>query len=229
MKCFSCGKKFNYEKYNGICPKCGCFNKPDIASRQTKGEGDRGCNVFLISSIVCFFLVFLGGTVFRINYGNRLRYEAEQELVEMEVIYEEHELGERFSYQGFSLMFTETMVLDGEQLWPGKKLVAVKLVAESDGQERSQIILPYMKCKDLYYCPIQEYMLENSMDHYGISLFDEFGLYDKSYEEGWCLFLMDEREREFTLHMEERAAETIFFIQTIHSIEIQLEEDGINE
>ena len=34
MKCFNCGKKFDYEKYYGICPKCGCFNKTETAKEQ---------------------------------------------------------------------------------------------------------------------------------------------------------------------------------------------------
>ena len=32
MKCFSCGKNFDYEKYYGICPKCGCYNKKTVES-----------------------------------------------------------------------------------------------------------------------------------------------------------------------------------------------------
>lgn len=34
MKCFNCGKNFDYEKYYGICPKCGCFNKTETAEEQ---------------------------------------------------------------------------------------------------------------------------------------------------------------------------------------------------
>lgn len=33
MECFNCHKKFDYDKYYGICPKCGCFNK-----RETRQE-----------------------------------------------------------------------------------------------------------------------------------------------------------------------------------------------
>lgn len=29
MKCYNCGKNFEYETYYGICPKCGCYNKPE--------------------------------------------------------------------------------------------------------------------------------------------------------------------------------------------------------
>lgn len=34
MKCFNCGKNFDYEKYYGICPKCGSFNKTETAREQ---------------------------------------------------------------------------------------------------------------------------------------------------------------------------------------------------
>lgn len=34
MKCLNCGKNFDYEKYYGICPKCGCFNKKETAREQ---------------------------------------------------------------------------------------------------------------------------------------------------------------------------------------------------
>ena len=36
MKCLSCGKQFDCEKYYGICPKCGTYNKP--ATTQTSEE-----------------------------------------------------------------------------------------------------------------------------------------------------------------------------------------------
>lgn len=47
MECFNCHKKFDYEKYYGICPKCGCFNKKE--SQQESHEelherlGDDAC------------------------------------------------------------------------------------------------------------------------------------------------------------------------------------------
>ncbi len=28
MNCCRCGKSFDYEKYNGICPKCAAYNRP---------------------------------------------------------------------------------------------------------------------------------------------------------------------------------------------------------
>ena len=34
MRCYNCNKKFDYEKYYGICPKCGCFNRQETAEEQ---------------------------------------------------------------------------------------------------------------------------------------------------------------------------------------------------
>ena len=40
MKCLSCGKNFDYEKYYGICPKCGTYNKAasEVDTTQTFQE-----------------------------------------------------------------------------------------------------------------------------------------------------------------------------------------------
>ena len=40
MKCLSCGKIFDYDKYYGICPKCGTYNKPEDKTSQTSPEAD---------------------------------------------------------------------------------------------------------------------------------------------------------------------------------------------
>ena len=40
MKCLSCGKNFDGEKYYCICPKCGTYNKPEDKTSQTSPEAD---------------------------------------------------------------------------------------------------------------------------------------------------------------------------------------------
>lgn len=40
MRCFSCKKKFDYEKYYGICPKCGGYNKPETPAEQHQAYHD---------------------------------------------------------------------------------------------------------------------------------------------------------------------------------------------
>ena len=34
MRCYNCNKNFDYEKYYGICPKCGCFNRKETMEEQ---------------------------------------------------------------------------------------------------------------------------------------------------------------------------------------------------
>ncbi|MCI8418189.1 MAG: hypothetical protein HFI33_11975 [Lachnospiraceae bacterium] len=41
MRCFKCGKNFDYEKYYGICPKCGCYNKRETQEEQHQDLHDR--------------------------------------------------------------------------------------------------------------------------------------------------------------------------------------------
>ncbi|MEI3524749.1 MAG: hypothetical protein V8Q27_00380 [Eubacteriales bacterium] len=41
MRCYNCNKKFDYEKYYGICPKCGCFNRQETAEEQHEAVHDR--------------------------------------------------------------------------------------------------------------------------------------------------------------------------------------------
>ena len=37
MKCFQCGKRFDYRKNSGICPRCGSFNWKEQGEKETGG------------------------------------------------------------------------------------------------------------------------------------------------------------------------------------------------
>ena len=41
MRCFNCRKEFDYEKYYGICPKCGCFNQKESREERHEDLHDR--------------------------------------------------------------------------------------------------------------------------------------------------------------------------------------------
>ncbi len=41
MRCYNCNKNFDYEKYYGICPKCGCFNRRETMEEQHEALHDR--------------------------------------------------------------------------------------------------------------------------------------------------------------------------------------------
>ena len=41
MRCYNCHKNFDYEKYYGICPKCGCFNQKETREERHEDLHDR--------------------------------------------------------------------------------------------------------------------------------------------------------------------------------------------
>ena len=41
MRCYNCHKNFDYEKYYGICPKCGCFNQQETREERHEDLHDR--------------------------------------------------------------------------------------------------------------------------------------------------------------------------------------------
>lgn len=140
MKCFNCGKKFDYEKYYGICPKCGCFNKTETAKEQhqrfhdvydggyrhsehttgsiyvrsaeEKKKSGRGSTIFLIASIVICVLISFGGTALSVLYSKSQVKKLQKEVVETPIDRETHTLGETFSFQGMELTVEKVWTLD---------------------------------------------------------------------------------------------------------------------
>ncbi len=264
MKCYNCGKKFDYEKYYGICPKCGCFNKKETAEEQhqryhdaydggyqhsehtdftgsiyvqskaEKNKGGKGSTIFLIVSIVVFILVSCGGTALSFLYSKGQEKKLQQEVIESAVEWEEHAVGENFSIQGMTLAVTEAWVLDegwenNPNIPMGKKLVAVKLSGTSDGEwaEKNQLEDAYIRYDGLCYWQISTYDFDEYENEYGILQFDRYTLCGSTEGEGCLVFWVDEDEREFTLCLEECSEENSAFIQTIHSVQIHLEEERV--
>ena len=232
MRCSGCGKKFNYEKYYGICPKCGCFNKNETTQEEQWPSGEKRSTLFLAVSLVCFCLAFAGGKAYTWYYRNHYKYQLENELkqdfYETEVLRKEHEVGESFSCQGITLTVMEAKVIDweeGTEIPDGKKVIAIKIAGESNGkwEQKNQLRLPYIRCGDLYYHMFQGELSEEDEERYEIPMFSEYALCEKTHVEGWHLFFVDEWEQVFTRNLEGIEFEEIERIQTIHSIKFQLE------
>lgn len=71
-KCFQCGKEFDYEKYYGICPKCGAYNekkrqiyvaKP--VGNSTKPEKASGAST---AGFICIIIGIIAGIIFPFAY-----------------------------------------------------------------------------------------------------------------------------------------------------------------
>ncbi|MCI8374145.1 MAG: hypothetical protein HFI29_01725 [Lachnospiraceae bacterium] len=265
MKCFNCGKKFDYEKYYGICPKCGCFNKEETAQeqhqryhdeydngyqhseqvhtvssyvqvRETKKISSRGSTIFLIVSILIFLTVVFGLTAFAFLYSQGQEKSLQREVVESEADHRTHTTGESFSFQAMTLTVEEAWVVGegyktDEGLAKGKKLVAVRLLGESDGEwsDENELSDAYIRHDGFCYLQIPSYEAFDYEELYGIELFGKYALCGARECEGCLVFWLDEDAEEFTLCLEEREGENLAFIRTIHSIEIKLEEEKADE
>lgn len=263
MKCFNCGKNFDYEKCYGICPKCGSFNKEETAQEQhqryhneydngyqhsghiytgstymeakeIKEKNGRGSTIFLIISIVIFITSTFGFTTFGFLYSRGQRKRLLNEVAKSHTAQQVHVIGEAFAIQGMTLTVEEAWVVDeGQETNPhlpeGKKLVAVTLQGQSDGEwaDKNYLSTAYIKCDGLYFEQMPSYEVEGNGDKgtaYDIPLFESVSLCMEKEAEGCLLFWVDEKQMDFTLCLEERVDEDFVFIETIHTIEIHLEE-----
>ena len=144
MKCLNCGKNFDYEKYYGICPKCGSFNKeetpqeqhqryhkeydngyqhteqtytapPFVRGNMKKGKGGHGSTVFLLISVAIFMIVTCGFTAFGFLYSRGQERKLLQDVAESRVEQEDHAVGEAFTLQGMTLTVEEAWIVDDGQ------------------------------------------------------------------------------------------------------------------
>ena len=203
---------------------------PDTGQVRVQERKGKSGNAFLVISILIFVSVLIAGTFFAILYGGRQKENFKRNILESEAAREEHELEERFLFQEMTLAVTEARTLAREAdlpfLPPGKKLVAVKIEGESDGEwkDGNKLSGTYIRCGDFYYEQISGYEFEDYADTYGTPVFDSHALCMDSRAEGWLAFLVDEDAREFTLYLEDRVDKDLKFIETIHSVTLRLEE-----
>ncbi len=273
MRCYNCKKNFDYEKYYGICPKCGCFNRkvtpqeqhqeyhdtydkgyrhtenaseygqeggtvpPNTAyiqvSERRQGAGTGG-TVFLLASLAVFLLVFVGGTILGIAYEDFQEEQIQKSVLETEVSHTAHVMGEKFSFQGMTLSVTEARVLElwtSQPLPPGKRVAAVKLEGTGDGSWNDANVVSdaYIRCGDVCYPQIYCYDYEPYGNMYRMPAFEPYSLSGSTQAEGWIAFLVDTDLEAFTLCLEDRVDADLAYIETIHSVEIQLEGDGTDD
>ena len=222
MRCFSCRKKFDYEKYYGICPKCGCYNKPETAQEQhqayhdkydggyshsedhyntyTKPRPKTKGNGFLIAGILFLVICVLATIILIINTA-AMTPEPEitvESAAQWEIL--NYEIGQEFVVQdAMTLKVTEYRTvadwttLDG--LEKGKKLVAVRVEGTSDGEyeDYNRLASPYLVVDGSYYRPLSSYDFEPYARMYDVMpLLGENDLQWETSCDGWFAFLLDE-------------------------------------
>ena len=183
-------------------------------------------------SLAVFLAVMAGGTAFSVMYQKKQKEKLQEEVVEARTDRESHALGETFSLQGMKLTVVEAWAVDeGRKTYPdfpeGKKLAVVKLRGESDGEwaDKNRLSDTYISCSCSYYKQVPTYEIdwEGGIPR-DFPLFESYSLCMSSEAEGCLFFWVDGEVQDITLFLEERVDEDLVFIQTIHSIEVHLEE-----
>lgn len=233
MKCLNCGKRFDYEKYYGICPKCGSFNVKSAQESKEEDTGQKqgktkGSFLFFAVSFAIFLAVNIGGPMFTALMVEGQERKLKEEIMGTEAAICEHAIGEPFPFQGMTFAVTDARVLTKEGT---KKLAAVKLSGKSNGKwsEENQLSEAYICYNDYCYWQIANDEFEKEYgDKYPIHLFGRYELCESLEAEGWIVFWLDEEEEKFTLCLEEREDVNLVVIRAIHQIEIQLKEGMVN-
>jgi len=225
MRCFSCKKNFDYDKYYGICPKCGCYNKPEPSrqhqeyhdlydngythseehyntytelEKEPKSKEKKKGTGLLIGSAVFLVISILNAVIMLIV---SFSVTSQPDVTVQERVAQEKELGESFflKEQELELCVSECRVLADwttqENLEKGKKLIAVRVSGNSDGEyeDYNRLASPYLEVEGAFYRPLYEYDFEPYAQFYEVMpLWDESALMFAESFSGWYAFLVDE-------------------------------------
>lgn len=206
MRCFNCNKNFDYDKYYGICPKCGCYNKKESSQEQQqqyentgyeKKKSPKKGNAFLAFSIV-FFVVCMVVSVLLplITAGSTVESEM---TGEEQVTVTTHESNEEFRLQELTLKVTECRILDDwttlDGLEKGRKLIAVRVEGSGDGEyeDYNRLAEPYLEADGHFRPMLSSYDFEPYARMYKtMPLLDETDLMLDETVDGWYAFVVEE-------------------------------------
>ena len=248
MRCYNCNKKFDYEKYYGICPKCGCFNRQETAEEQHEAVHDRfgdssdedchrshrtfsahpgeerdgsftyqedgytytafegetakkkgvGFFVFCILFFVLSVFLLIGTIIYTtVNPMVSVFVTEPENGSGLEIV--KHEAGASFIFQEkMTLQVLECREVADSSIFPtmeeGKKLVAVHVQGESDGQyeDYNGLYGIYLETEGHYREPISSYYFEPYAQILGVyPALDDSSFKGEAYCDGWYGFLVD--------------------------------------
>lgn len=251
MKCFNCGKSFDYDKYYGICPKCGCYNKRIVESEhqepanavrervrthdvKIKKNGlSKSSRVLLTLVLVLLFLIF-GCTPISMMYENMVIAKIQKEAVASSVKEAEHAQGEAFEFQNMKLTIGEHVIFTKEQGFPipeDKILVAVNLSSrvEEISYLNEEVSDAYVIIDQQCFWQLPPYEYDYFQEVFGYMAYNSNDHYMEEQTEGWIAFLIDKDIRNMTVCLEERYGNGQVFIDTIHKIPLTLDMEKKNE
>lgn len=208
MRCYNCRKNFDYEKYYGICPKCGSFNQKETSPMLAQERPEKKGIGFLIFSIVFLlvglFALIIGSVVFSTAQKPQLVPEAAGTKTFS------HEAGESFAFQQTSLQVLEIKELADRQVLPGleegKRLIAVRVAGQSDGEYFDYNLLkaPYLETDGRYCTALFSYDFEPYGQMLGAyPVMEDTSLMSSASCDGWYGFVVDEEAETFRIWFEE--------------------------
>lgn len=239
--CQGCGKAFDYEKYYGICPKCGTYNQKDAA--QEIHLKSQPVKWFLMAVLVTGIL--LAGFWFKSALTLFLSGDSEVRAEQTETVnYSNESAGEEFVLTAAGSRITvrsaETVIPEnsGKEGFPRQeKLVAVEVRYTSTGEygfegEYDPLEPPYVRYLDSdgqFICKetLSDYSFEGREDHgaYGdlLDVFDLF-LFRAEDKTGVYLFFVNSEASELDFCISEWDTES-GELMVIHDVPLEIEEE----
>lgn len=232
MRCYNCHKNFDYDKYYGICPKCGCFNRRETQAEQHENLHERfgdesvhreekravvhaekrkqksGSSGFFIISVLVFILgiaVLVSGAA--VMLGSRAASPSESDNT---LRLEAHEAGESFAFQQETLQVLEAKVLADRETLPGleegMKLVAVHVAGQSDGEyeDYNRVRDPYLETDGAYRYALSAHEFEPYGQMLGARpALDGWALAEADSCDGWYGFVVEEEIQQVRIWFDE--------------------------
>lgn len=217
MRCSSCNKKFDYDRYYGVCPRCGCLNQRSTKRGRTDipGASASGRSALLLGGekrkrktggqalLALSLLFFVLAVAFFVSVPQAVSSSRAQELGEgllaEPLRVKEYFIGEEFEVQNIDLMVRKCWVLSSwrepEGLDEGMKLVAVDVdafcVSGFTGMEE-----PYLMVDGEYRRAIPYEQVEPYSMRLGITPMDLNDIRTQAAAYGWYVFVTEEENTE---------------------------------
>lgn len=232
MRCYNCHKNFDYDKYYGICPKCGSFNRRETQEEHHENLHERfgdesvhreekktfvraeerkqksGGPGFIIISVLVFILgiaVLASGAAVMLGSREVSSSEADHTLR-----LEAHEAGESFAFQQAALQVLEAKVLADRDTLPGlekgMKLVAVHVAGQGDGEfeDYNRIQEPYLETDGAYRYALSAHEFEPYGQMLGARpALDGWALSGETSCDGWYGFVVEEEAQQVRIWFDE--------------------------
>lgn len=210
VKCISCHKKFDYDIYYGLCPKCGAYNAKPAAEAHKELDKEHAdisavlAKVMTLAAAVVIVLCLAG--IFTLLQKQKTAPEtADVEAVRASA-------GDMLSYGDYQYNVQDAVIMtDAEEdgrLPAHTKLLAVSLmmIYKGDKDNYRDRFMPYLYDGEKYVEASESSELAEIAGEYGLEgeLLYSYSVYSGTQDglEGCILYLVDENCGDITINLE---------------------------